>query len=177
MTKSKTIWQTTNGWRLETVDLQRPDGQLEQKGIVRHPGAVVLVPLTAAGEVLMLHQYRLALDREIIEVPAGTRGWEEDWLLCAQRELREESGHRADHFIELGDLWPAPGVSDELMKLFLATELTPDPLPQDFDEDISVRPYPLPELVTMALDGRLQDAKSVAAILRAHHHLEASNNQ
>jgi ADP-ribose pyrophosphatase len=152
---------------VETLAL--PDGSTLERGVVEHPGAVVLIPLVKQeGEsvILMLRQYRSAVSQIILELPAGTRGWDEDWLRCAQRELREETGYRAENFIPLGEIWPAPGLSSELMKLYLATGLTPDPLPADVDEEITLYPIPLSELVAMAQDGRLQDGKSVVGILR-----------
>ncbi len=175
--KPNIVWQG-HSWRLRVEDVQLPDGSSIEKGIIDHPGAVVLVPLreTAAGpEVIMLRQYRLALDKTILELPAGTRGWDEDWLACAQRELREETGCRAAHFQALGRCWPAPGLSNENMALFLATGLQSDPLPQDGDEIIALQPVLLSELVTMALDGELQDAKSVVGILRTAFFLQDSS--
>ena len=162
----RVIWQNGDSWRLEVREV---GGQ--EKATVHHPGAVVLVPLLADGRVIMLRQYRLALEQTILEVPAGTRHWEEEWLLCAQRELREETGYRAEQFTFLGEIWPLPGSSNELMHLYLAQGLTTDPLPADDDEEIELAFYPLEELVQMALDGRLRDAKSVVTILRVAHHL------
>jgi ADP-ribose pyrophosphatase len=172
----KIAWQGSS-WRLRIQPVQLPDGSTIEKGIIDHPGAVVMVPLreTAAGpEVIMLRQYRLALDETILELPAGTRGWQEDWLACAQRELREETGYRADHFQALGHCWPAPGLSNEIMAIFLATGLHSDPLPQDSDEIIDTRPVLLDDLAKMALDGKLQDAKSVVGILRTAFFLQGS---
>jgi ADP-ribose pyrophosphatase len=171
---SKPLWQQSDGWRLRLDTLQLPNGRTLEKAAVEHPGAVVLVPLRPLAngpEVLMLHQYRHVLDQTILELPAGTRGWDEDWLACAQRELREETGHRADKFTPLGQLWPAPGISDELMQLYLAEELAPAPLPGDEDEMIELVPMLLEELVEMAWNGRLRDAKSVVGILRTAHFL------
>ena len=171
---SQPIWQQGDGWRLRLDTLRLPNGRTLQKGAVEHPGSVVLVPLQQAGngsEVLMLRQYRHVLDQTILELPAGTRGWEEEWLACAQRELREETSHRAETFTSLGPVWPAPGISDELMHLYLAEGLTSAPLPGDEDEAIEVITMPLADLVEMAWGGRLQDAKSVVGILRAAHHL------
>jgi len=165
---SLVAWQG-NSWRLRVQTIHLPDGDTIEKGIIDHPGAVVLIPLreTDAGpEVIMLRQYRLALDETILELPAGTRGWHEDWLACAQRELREETGYRADHLQALGRCWPAPGLSNEIMAIFLATGLHSDPLPQDSDEMIEIQPILLQDLVKMALEGQLQDAKSVVGILR-----------
>lgn len=171
-----TAWQGSS-WRLLAHAIQLPDGSTIEKGTIDHPGAVVIVPLreTAAGpEVVMLRQYRLALDETILELPAGTRGWREEWLACAQRELREETGYRAEHFQALGRCWPAPGLSNEIMAIFLATGLQSDPLPQDSDEIIDTEPILLQDLVKMALDGQLQDAKSVVGILRTTFFLQES---
>lgn len=173
-THSEPLWQQEDSWRLRLDRLQLPNGRIVEKGAIEHPGAVVLVPIRPSAngpEVLMLRQYRHVLDQVILELPAGTRGWEEPWLACAQRELREETEHRAEKFTSLGQIWPAPGLSDELMQLFLAEELTRAPLPGDEDEAIEVTPMPLAELVEMAWNGRLQDAKSVVGILRTAHYL------
>jgi ADP-ribose pyrophosphatase len=171
---SRIAWQGRS-WRLLVQTSQSSDGSIVERGMVEHPGAVVLVPVRKTGgdlEVLMLHQYRRVLDESILELPAGTREGQEPWLACAQRELREETGYRADHFQELGRCWPAPGLSNEVMSIYLATGLHPDPLPQDGDEIIEVRPFLLQELVEMALNGRLHDAKSVVGILRTAYFLQ-----
>lgn len=173
---SRVVW---NGkWRVRVDTFQLPDGSRYERGAVEHPGAVVLAPLLAAEDgspvLLMLRQFRPALDQTILELPAGTRDPEESWPACAQRELREETGYRAAEMLSLGEVWAAPGLSNERMALFLATGLEADPLPMDIDEEIAVEMWRLDELVAMALDGRLEDAKSVAAVLRAAHYLAQS---
>lgn len=119
----------------------------------------------------MLRQYRASLQKTILELPAGTRDWEEDWLDCAQRELREETGYRAQSLVEMGDVWPAPGYSDEVLRYYVARDLVHDPLMADADEQIALQPVALDELVTMALDGGLRDAKSVVGVLRLNQRL------
>jgi ADP-ribose pyrophosphatase len=162
-------------WRVRVDSVRLPGGEVLERGLIEHPGAVVLLPLLprAAGgyDVLILRQYRPALRRTILELPAGTREPDEPWLACAQRELQEETGHRAATFTPLGEIWPAPGISDERMALFMATGLAADPLPMDIDEEIVVETWALADLVEMALDGRLEDGKSVVAVLRAARHL------
>ena len=167
---SRIVWQ--GKWRLRVDSYRLADGRLYERGVIDHPGAVVLVPLLPGDgadgpRVLMLRQYRPALDLTILELPAGTREADEPWATCAQRELREETGQRAASFTPLGEVWAAPGLTNERMALFLAEGLSADPLPMDVDEEIAVEAHPLAELVAMALDGRLDDAKSVVAILRA----------
>ncbi|MCL4870036.1 MAG: NUDIX hydrolase [Anaerolineae bacterium] len=163
--QAQVAWEGKS-WRFWAEEWVMGDGTVLSRGRIQHPGAVVIIPMQGE-QVLMLHQYRFVLGQTILECPAGTRGWDEDWLLCAQRELREETGCRAGRLDFLGQAWPAPGVTDELMQFYLARDLEPDPLPADVDEQITVQPYPLAELVAMALDGRLIDGKSVIGILRA----------
>lgn len=162
-------WQGSS-WRLRVIEQRLADGDLIEKGVIEHPGSVVIVALDGE-QVLMINQYRLSLDEWILELPAGTRKPDEPWLACAQRELREETGYRASQWTELGSVWPAPGLTDELMAVYLAWDLAPAPLPGDADEEIELRPMPLTELVRMALDGRMRDAKSVVGVLRAQAHL------
>jgi ADP-ribose pyrophosphatase len=169
---SRIVWE--GAWRMRVDTVQLPNGRTLERAAVEHPGSVVLVPLqedTGNPHVLMLRQYRFSLQQTILELPAGTRGWGEPWLDCAQRELREETGYRAADFVSLGRVWPAPGITDEEMALFLAKGLTADPLAADEDEEIAVEAIALSELAAMAVDGRLQDAKSVVAILRTAAYL------
>lgn len=176
ITQSNLVWQGES-WCLREYSLALPGHTAVTRGIVEHPGSVVLVPVRPSDhglEVLMIRQYRLALKQTILELPAGTRGHEEDWDACAQRELREETGYRAGQLLALGDIWPAPGFSDERMRLYLAQDLHPAPLPGDVDEAIEVTPHLLADLWQMAQDGRLQDAKSVIGVLRATTHFHPS---
>lgn len=159
------IWAGSS-WQFRLQQIALPDGQLIEKGIIDHPGSALLLPVQD-GQVWMLRQYRLALNKTILELPAGTRHPDETWLDCAQRELREETGCRAAHFTSLGDIWLAPGLSNERMALYLVTDLTPDPLPADPDEAIELQRIPLAAAVRMAVDGELEDAKSIVALLRA----------
>ncbi|HID52058.1 MAG TPA: NUDIX hydrolase [Anaerolineae bacterium] len=173
---SPVIWQGAS-WRLRLDRRQLPDGSVVEKGVVDHPGSVVLVPLRPLPddyELLMLRQFRHALDQTILELPAGTRGWQEDWLVCAQRELREETGYRAEKFTDMGEIWPAPGLSNERMHLYMALGLSPDPLTGDPDEQIEVTPMLLSDLVRMAYDGRIRDAKSIVGILKTAAFLQTS---
>ena len=177
---SRIVWQ--GKWRVRVDTFRLADGRLYERGAIDHPGAVVLVPLLMAEadhgpRVLMLRQYRPALGQTILELPAGTREAGEPWLLCAQRELQEETGYRAESLEPLGEVWAAPGLSNERMALFLATNLTADPLPMDVDEEIAVEVWPLRELAAMALDGRLEDAKSAVAVLRAARHLQVGDGR
>jgi len=168
--KSRTAWESRS-WRFRVLEFAYPDGTVKERGVIDHPGSVVMVPMHG-DSVKILRQYRIALESTILELPAGTKEPEEDWLVCARRELREETGYRADQWTSLGKVWPAPGITNEVMGVYLARELSPAPLPLDADEEIEVVSYPFTDLLAMALNGDLQDAKSVVAILRTAAYLE-----
>ena len=179
--QSRTVWEAAS-WRLRVDTLTTADGTELDKGIIEHPGAVVLIPVREAAaeagstptgslEILMISQYRHAIGETLLELPAGTREWEEAWLVCAQRELREETGYRADELVFIGEFWPSPGLSSELMRLYVATGLHPDPLPGDIDEEIEVKPMLLSQLVEMAENGQIMDAKSIVGVLKAADYL------
>ena len=152
-------------WRLRVYQQTSKDGRVFERGAIEHPGSVVIVPILE-DQVLFLSQYRLALNSTILELPAGTRVWEEDWLSCSKRELREETGYRAEKWLALGEIWPAPGISNELMHVYAASDLHWDPLPADDDEEIELKPLSFDEAIAMASNGELQDAKSIVALLR-----------
>ena len=174
---SEIIWQGSS-WYLQVDSLLLNDGLTVKKGAIVHPGSVVLVPIRPLPnnqhEVLMIKQYRHVLDQTILELPAGTREWEEAWLPCAQRELQEETGYRAEQFDLLGEVWPAPGFTNELMHIYLAQDLHHDPLPGDVDEEIEVVPMALDALLLMVENGRIQDAKTIISIQKAAKFLQKS---
>jgi ADP-ribose pyrophosphatase len=168
--EGRVVW-AGDSWRLRVRTLVHAGDIREDKGFIEHPGGVVIVPLQPSGHIVMLRQYRATLKKTILELPAGTRGWDEPWLSCAQRELREETGYRATTLTPLGEAWPAPGYSDEQLRFYLATGLEADPLPADSDEQIDPVPVLQGELLDMVRDGRLRDAKSIVGIVRTAAHL------
>ena len=132
-----------------------------------HPGAVVILPQLSANTFLFIKQYRHSLQKTILELPAGTLGVGEDPLLCAQRELIEETNYQASEWISLGTLYPAPGFCDEVQHLFLARGLTPHQGVKDEDEVIEVVNLSGNDLLGALKNNELQDGKSLACILRA----------
>jgi ADP-ribose pyrophosphatase len=155
---------------LENVSL--PNGASIDMEIIRHPGAAAIVPLTGNQQILMLKQYRHAIGSYWWEIPAGTFNGKEEPLACAQRELTEETGFAARIWDPLGAVTPVPGYSDERIHLFLARDLIPAVQHLDFDEIIEVHPLPLDQVVSMILDGRIEDAKTIAAVFRVLFKLE-----
>lgn len=132
-----------------------------------HPGGVGILALTEAEEVLLVRQFRYPYGEVVTEIPAGKREPGEDPLVTGKRELAEETGYRADSFTSLGTLYPTPGYCDEVIHLYLATGLHPVKAHPDADEFLEVDRIPLKELVTLVLEGKLPDAKTQIAVLKA----------
>jgi ADP-ribose pyrophosphatase len=149
-----------------------PDGKETRLDIVVHPGAVTLIPIDSHGNVYFVRQYRHAVSKELLELPAGTLNEGEDPQDCALREVREETGMSAKALKLIGEFYLAPGYSTEYMYIYLATGLQPDPLPGDEDEFITVKIIPLNKVYDLISQGEIQDAKSLAALQIAHPHLE-----
>ena len=150
--------------RLDT--LRAPEGHTFRREMVYHPGAVCMIPIDGDGRLLLVEQYRHGARARLLEIPAGTLEQGEDPGETAARELREEVGMRAGRVESLGGFWIAPSYATEYIHLFLCSELTPDPLPGDEDEDIEVVRLTREEAVATVDGGRITDAKSIAGILR-----------
>jgi len=148
-----------------------PSGRVVQLDIVAHPGAVVLVPVDAEGYVWFVRQYRHAVRKELLELPAGTLEAGEDIEACARREIREEIGMSAGKLQKIGEFYPAPGYSTECLYLFLASDLHPAPLPGDDDEFIQVERFPADQVFALAEGGSILDNKTLAALLLARPYL------
>ena len=152
--------------------LRTPDGHVTKFDIVEHHGSVVLIPLDDQGRILFVRQYRHATGLDLLELPAGTLDEGEEPEACAQREVREETGMAAGKLEKVGGFYLAPGYSTEYMYVYLATGLRHDPLKADDDEFLQVETFPLAEALKMCEDGKIPDAKSLAAILLARPYLE-----
>jgi ADP-ribose pyrophosphatase len=151
------------------VDQVRTNNGTFQMEVLEHTGGVAVVPLDHDNNVWMVRQYRHSVERELLEIPAGTVKKGEDYEVCAARELQEEVGMKAEQLDLIGEFFLAPGYSSELMRIYLATGLTPSSLPQDDDEEIRVEKIPFAHAVQMAIRGQLNDAKSIAGLLLAVH--------
>ena len=150
----------------DTVRL--PNGNETIREVIRHIGAVCVIPVLENGDVIMERQYRYPLDRVILEIPAGkldSAG--ENRLSAIQRELSEETGYTADEWTEIGDFHPAPAYSDEYISMYMARGLHPGQRHLDEDEFLDVMTVPLAELVEDVMAGRISDAKTQTAVLKA----------
>jgi 8-oxo-dGTP pyrophosphatase MutT (NUDIX family) len=145
-----------------------PSGHTASMEVVRHPGSVVLLPMPAPGRIILIRQYRYALDRFIWELPAGSLKPGEDPRLGAARECEEEVGLVPGTLDELGELFPTPGFCDEWMKFYRCTNLAapaPDSTArQDEDEVIEPATFDLTEVRRMIAAGEVVDMKTVAGL-------------
>jgi ADP-ribose pyrophosphatase len=149
--------------RLDRDKVRLPNGAETTREVVRHPGAVAVLPMRG-DELLLVRQYRYPIERVTLEIPAGKLDPGEEPHICAERELREETGYRG--FLEyLGTFYTTPGFTDEVMHLYKATDLVWDPLTADEDEFLNVERVSWEDAKKKALSGEYNDAKTILGIL------------
>lgn len=151
---------------VEVVEVELADGRRATREVCRHPGAAVILAQCDDGRFVLVRQYRKAIEAETLEAVAGTLHRDEDPLVCAHRELREESGYTARAMIPMGVVVPAPGYTDERLHMFYA-RLHPrqEALHTDPDEVVSVAYLTADEIERMVAGGQIEDAKTLAAWL------------
>jgi len=147
--------------------LRMPDGTTLKRQVIEHPGAVAVLAFEEDGDVLLVQQYRHPAGEALLEVPAGTLEANEPPEACARRELEEEAGRRAGRLAPLGILRPSPGICDEIIWLFEATELETTPARPEPDEALTLVPLAFDEALARAADGRITDGKTIACLFRA----------
>ena len=152
-------------FNVNRIEVELPDGRPALRDVVRHPGAVAIVALTDDGRICLVRQWRAALDRVTVEIPAGKLTPGEDPLECAERELLEETGLVADHMAYLTTMATTVGFTDELIYFYMATGLHFEESAPDADEFINVDLVEVDELVDAVLDGRIEDSKTIVGAL------------
>ena len=154
---------------VEHWQVRLPNGQTALREVVKHCGAVAVVPLDDAGNVTLVCQHRVAVDRFTWEIPAGKldHGASENMLAAAKRELEEETGLQAENWQLMTDLLTTPGFCNEHIAIYLATGLSQHDMHTDEDEFVSVRAFPLHEAVQMVMAGEIRDSKTIAGLLMA----------
>ena len=151
---------------LRVDNIEDGKGRHYKREIVIHPGAVVMIPVDEAGNIILVRQWRRAAGKILVELPAGTVEKDEPPIVTAGRELQEEIGYRAERITDLGGFYSAPGFSTEYLYLYLAEDLHENPLPPDIGEEIEVFRVSLKEAIAMIEHGEIEDAKSIAGISR-----------
>lgn len=150
--------------RVDTITLD--GGESYKREIVEHPGAVVMIPITSEGQLILVRQWRRAADKVLYELPAGTLEENEPPHITADRELQEEIGLKAGRMTALGGFYSAPGICTEYLYLYLAEDLSESWLDPDAHEEIEVCPVNMSQALAMIERGEIEDAKSIAGILR-----------
>jgi len=164
---SRTIhtWKTIS---LIEEEVTLPTGNTITHTTIAHPGAAVILPVTEDNKVIMVHQFRPSLKKWLLELPAGTIENNESPLICAQRELEEETGYSADTFVALGQFTPLAGFCDEIQHLFIAKGLHKTArFTCDEDEVIEVVSLSVQELEQKIIEGDITDSKTIACLSKA----------
>jgi len=155
------------------VDRVRVGGHTLEREVVHHPGAVAVVAITPAREVVLVRQYRHPVRAWLWEIPAGTLEPGEQPLVAARRELEEETGYRAENWVKLAEVYTTPGFCTEKMVLYLARNLTEGTVCPEEDEDLQVSKVPWEEALEGIRQGRFRDAKTILGLVLARSYLDA----
>ena len=150
----------------EVLDVQ---GQRIVRETIQHPGAVVIVPMLDRSRIVFVRQYRRAVDRELLELPAGTLNPGEPKETCARRELQEETGWRARRWRRIGQFYAAPGFISEQLTIFLAQDLTLTQASPEPDEQLTPVILSLQQALAKIRSGTICDAKTIIGILFTQH--------
>ncbi len=149
-----------------TDHMEFPNGHRADWDFIHHDGAAAVVPVLPDGSILMVRQYRNALERETLEIPAGKLdAADEPGLQCARRELEEETGYKSDQLEWLITIRTTVAFCDEKIEIYVAQNLKPSKQNLDEDEFVDVKAYTLKELKEMIYSGTIQDSKTAAALL------------
>ena len=146
-------------------------GKTLKRQLVKHPGAVGIVPVLPDGRVLLIKQFRITFQKYIYEIPAGTLEYKEDSLVAAKRELREETGYKTDSFQLLASIYTSPGILQEELFIYLATKLIEDESSPEDGELIVPTPMTWSDIDNLIDSGSLHDAKSIAGLFLARRAL------
>lgn len=157
---------------VEKVKVRLPDGRKTTYDCVKHSGAVTIVPVDDQNRIIFVNQYRMGSKGMLMELPAGTLEENEDPTICAEREIREETGMAAKHVTKLGEFYLAPGYSSEYMHVYLMTGLYPAPLKHDDDEFLQTQAIPVSEVWEMVRSNQIHDGKTLACLFLAMDHLK-----
>lgn len=151
---------------IEQMQVEIGPGGSHTFQVIRHPGGAGVLPVHDDGSVSLIRQFRPAVATHLLELPAGRLNPDESPERCALRELREETGLQVETLVPLGMIYSSPGVFDEIVHLYAATGISQGEAAPEEDEEIEVVRLPLVEAIAMASDGRISDAKTLAALFR-----------
>lgn len=151
--------------RMVTEIVELPNGKEGYREIVKHPGAVAILAINDKGNVILVEQYRRAVDKILFEIPAGKLENAEDIEVAAKRELEEETGYKAKKFTYLGKIYTAPGFTDEVIHIYKAEDLYKGEVNRDEDEFINVIEMSIEDIKKSIKEGNILDSKTISSIM------------
>ncbi|GAA0443894.1 NUDIX hydrolase [Lentibacillus halophilus] len=153
--------------QLQVDDVLLPDENISKRELIKHPGAVGIIPITKDNKIVFVKQYRKPLEKALVEIPAGKLEDAEDPQVTARRELEEETGYKAGSLDFVVSFYTSPGFADEIMHLYVTKDIEPlkDALPGDADEFVERVELTLDEAKQYVNEQRIHDAKTNYAIL------------
>ena len=151
---------------LSTKKVRLPNGYVSNIEIVKHPGAVLVIPFLNKNKIILLRQFRPVLGSYLYELPAGTLKKNEPLAICAKREIIEETGFKAGSISKLGFIYPVPGYSTEKITIFKAKNLSKEFRPLDKDEIISSFTVTKKKVKSLVKSGKIVDAKTICALVK-----------
>jgi ADP-ribose pyrophosphatase len=163
-------------YELVSENVTLDNGVTTDTEFIHHPGATAIVPMLDETPIILIHQYRNALRKFIWEIPAGTFNPRETAIICAHRELIEETGYSAQKLKQLAEITPVPGYSDERIYIYLATDLEPAGQSLDPDEILNVHTLKFEEALTMIHNGEIQDSKTISGLFLAYTWLQDNHH-
>ena len=167
--KSREELLSNSLFKVARLTFEGPHGVEIVRDVIEHRGAAVILPLLDDGRVILIRNLRRTVGKVLWELPAGTLEPGEAPEACAMREVEEETGYRAGTLVPLTAFYASPGILDERMHGFLATDLEPSRQSLDADEEIEVFPIPQWQVRDMLKDGHIEDAKTIALLLYWMH--------
>lgn len=170
--KSETLFKG-KVFDLQVDQLEYTSGNAGVREVAVHPGGAVVVAVTNENKVIFVKQFRYPLQKVIFELPAGKLEKDEDPLVCATRELEEETGYKSNEIVKLGFIYTTPGFCTEILHIFLAKNLIAGEHNREEGEyGMEVHEFSFPEIDEMIKTGKLSDAKSICGIQMAKLHLQ-----
>ena len=167
--KSREVLLETPLFKVARLSFETTDGGEVIRDVIEHPGAAVILPLLDDGRVVLIRNVRHTVGKVLWELPAGTLEAGEAPDACAAREVEEETGYRAGSLAPLTEFFASPGILNERMYGFLATDLVQTSQSLDDDEEIEVFPIPQWQVRDMLKDGHIEDAKTITLLLYWMH--------
>ena len=161
---NRTMQFEGHAFNVEILEVNLPDGHQRQYDLVDHNNSVTIIPVDNDGNIFFVKQFRMGSESQLLELPAGVMDDHESPQTCAAREIREETGMATGKITRLGAIYLAPGYSNELNFVFLAQDLTEDPLQEDEDEFISIHAYSPGDVKRLIQSGEIKDSKTLAAL-------------